>query len=567
MAGCRAAVRARERCENVTLVDKAYVSKSGASSFTNMMLAPVEAGKHHLWQEELVQMGEYFNDQDWVEMFIGEHNQRVQELLDWGAPFRRDSAGGLGIMAARGHRNTRAALFNGHGLMALMRRKVIEAGVKLVERVMICDLLTSDGRLPTGGEVIGALGLNTRTGEFTVFQAKAVVLTGGQIGQRIGRPFTGNLTGDSTAMAFRAGALVNNMEFCFSGGTMYFEHKYHSLGHSPFQGSGAKFLNARGERFMWKYDPVLGDKSKLSYIVQASAKEVMEGRGPLFWDMTSFSEEDIARIRDILPMAMLPFDKAGIDIRKRPVEYSPFIEMSSSSGQGGININTRCEASIPGLYAAGATCWNPLQGTYSVSGINMAFANAAGFRAGEHAGQYARKTLPRNLDREQVDRLREMVRKPLHRKRGATTDGVLTEIKKATIPAQYSLFRNKTRIDEVLGTLKEIKGELPALSAADIHDLVKANEIRNILDNAELIYRAAGMREESRNWHYREEAPFRDNEKWLSKIMMRRTAGHKDAQIDVVPVPLEKWPLRPQSRERIPHPVQFKYPDEASREK
>lgn len=557
LAGCRAAIRAREICDSVTLVDKGYVSKSGSSSFTNMMLAPVEPGKGYVWRDELVDMGEYFADQDWVEILVEEHNTRVQELLDWGAPFVLDARGQPEVISGRGHKNTRAALFNGHGLMALMRKKALETGVNVMDRLFITDLLTSDGQLPTTGGVTGALGFDARSGQFAAFQAKAVVFAGGSLGQRIGRPFTNNLTGDSTAMAFRAGATLNNMEFCFSGGLMYFEHKYHSLGHSPFQGAGARFLNARGENFMWKYDPVLGDKSKLSYIAQASAKEILEGRGPLFWDMTGFRDEDVARIRKILPMAMAPFDKAGIDIRTRPLEYSPYMEMSSGSGQGGIVINTRCESTVPGLYGAGATCWNPIQGTYSVSGINMAFNNTGGFRAGDQAARHARKTAHQDPDREQVNLLMHMAQRPLNSKGARTPDDIVLAIRRTTIPAQFSLFKTMARIDQVLGRLTETRSELQDMSVNNIHDLVKSVEVRNIIDNAELIYRAAGVRRESRNWHYREEAPFRDNQSWLKRVLIKKKETGPD--ITVVPIPLEKWPLRPKGTERIPHPVQFNW--------
>ncbi len=564
MAGCRAAIRARQICDSVTLVDKAYVSKSGSSSFTNMMLAPVEAGKHYVWRDELVEMGEYFADQDWVEILVEEHNSRVQELLDWGAPFVREADGRVGVISGRGHKNTRAALYNGHKLMDLMRKKFLEVGVNLVERVAVVDLLTSDGRLQTTGKVIGALGLNTRTGEFLVFQAKAVLLAAGSIGQRIGRPFTNNLTGDSTAMAFRAGATLNNMEFCFSGGMMYFEHKYHSLGHSPFQGMGVIFVNGKGEHFMERYDPVLGNKSKLSYIAQASAKEILEGRGPLFWDMTMFRDEDVARIRQVLPMALVPFDKAGIDIRQRPLEYSPYMEMSSSSGQGGIVISTKCEASIPGLYAAGATCWNPIQGTYSVSGINMAFNNTAGFRGGENAARYAKKTAHQDIVADQVAELQDSRQRLMKGNGKKTPDDIIFGIREATIPARFSIFKNKARIQQVLDRLQGIKGELEDISVDNVHDLVKANETRNILDNAELIYRAAAIREETRNWHYREETPFKDNVDWLNRILMNRS--DTGIQVNVVHIPLEKWPLRPKKREKTAHPVVFKFPDSADQE-
>ena len=66
LAGCWAAIRAADFAQRVTLVDKAKVSKSGASPFTNQLLSPVPPDELTTWREEFVHTGEFFNDQEWV---------------------------------------------------------------------------------------------------------------------------------------------------------------------------------------------------------------------------------------------------------------------------------------------------------------------------------------------------------------------------------------------------------------------------------------------------------------------------------------------------------------------
>ncbi len=63
-----------------------------------------------------------------------------------------------------------------------LRAEAMRRGARIVERVMITGLLTSDGELPTGGAVTGAIGFGTRTGQCHVFRSKAVIMATGPFG-------------------------------------------------------------------------------------------------------------------------------------------------------------------------------------------------------------------------------------------------------------------------------------------------------------------------------------------------------------------------------------------------
>jgi len=91
--------------------------------------------------------------------------------------------------------------------------------VKIFDRVMVTSLLTEGG--VQGAKVVGATGLNNRTGEFLIFKAKASVLaTAGDwslgllntelAGYNTFRSRTA--TGDGVAMAWKAGAELTMME-------------------------------------------------------------------------------------------------------------------------------------------------------------------------------------------------------------------------------------------------------------------------------------------------------------------------------------------------------------------
>ncbi len=274
-----------------------------------------------------------------------------------------------------------------------------------MERVAVVSLLTTDGQLPTAGEIAGALGIEVRTGKMIVFDVPSVILTSGQIGAKIRSHFINNMTGDGQAMAARAGAELMNMEFCITGNISYFMRRYHSGSQSLLQALGARFVNANGEHFMDKYDHVLGDRSKRSTLVQAFTKECLEGRGPVYYDMTMFSEEDVAMVRSLLPTTWRPFDEAGINVRKQLIDCAPVLSVASTSGDGGIRVDKQCSTNLPGLFAAGAAAWNPVHGTYTVGGINLAFCNVAGCRAGLNAAIRARGIQRPTIDQAQVSQM------------------------------------------------------------------------------------------------------------------------------------------------------------------
>jgi succinate dehydrogenase/fumarate reductase flavoprotein subunit len=72
---------------------------------------------------------------------------------------------------------------------------------------------------------------------------------------------------------------------------------------------------------------------------------------------------------------------------------------------------------------------------------------------------------------------------------------------------------------------------------------------------AEMVFRAALEREESRQYHYREEYPYRDDGEWLKLIVFKRLGER--ITIKHEPIPIEKWSVKPDKFEKISHPIQM----------
>ncbi len=553
LAGCWTAIRARDFASKVILVDKAKVARSGSSTFAaGVMLAPMPDDDLDCWMQELVERGEYINNQDWVKVMLENQIDRIKDMDGWGIPFEKDEKGTIVRIIGRAHVNTRMLMFHGRQLMEQMRKQVEARGVTIIERVMITDLLTSDGQHPTRGGVVGAVGFDVHTGKFIVFNAGAVVIASGPMGNK-SKFFSANLTSDGVAAAFRCGAELTNLEFAYAHSGWCWERKYFAQGMNMFQNAGIIFRNSRGERFMERYTPDLKERARMQDLFLAAAKEGVEGKGPIVADMRHIDSETVARFRRVIPTAMEIFDTAGIDITTQTV-VCDWPSATLGGGPAGIANDIYCETNVPGLYTAGQAGGYPAHGVYATGGVNLAMCCVSGYRSGEYAAKYSRLADIRQAHKEQIQQLKNSAFTYLESNGDVTPDNIDEMIIDIIAPAANSFFRHPKRLKKVFSQIKEVKELLPRLYAPDYHELVKANGVKNYLMCIELIYRAAMEREESRGFHIREDYPLRDDINWLKWIRLFRNDNDQTG-IRLVPIPIYRYPVQPPKLEMLPRPI------------
>ncbi|MCL4518467.1 MAG: FAD-binding protein, partial [Thaumarchaeota archaeon] len=212
-AGSAAAIRAKELGADVVLADKSVFGSSGCAALASGDLRvyfPEDDIEPHLRGR-----GDLANYAAARRQLEASYNVFL-ELERWGVPFVREKgklwreespSGGFDV----------ALLGGGPAMMKAVRRKALESGVRVVNRVMIVDLLTSDGKLPTGGCAVGAIGFDTRTAKIHVFQSRSIIVCAGGFGfpyPKIGTPLTSmpiDVSGDGLAMEIRVGAVMGNL--------------------------------------------------------------------------------------------------------------------------------------------------------------------------------------------------------------------------------------------------------------------------------------------------------------------------------------------------------------------
>lgn len=562
LAGIQAAIKAKDLVPRVTLADKAFVSRSGGTVFCHVCFAPTPPDQLRDWIGELALRAKFLCDQEWTEVMMKEEGDRIRDMVAWGVPFERDAEGNLKLERGRGQEITQNVLYEGRPMMEAMRKHALGKGVHIADRVAITDLLTSDGQLPTEGRVVGAVGLETRTGEFRIYRAKTVVLATGAISTKLHCLNIDNNTGDGQAMAYRCGADLQGMELVMTPMFSVWERRFYTHGQSQFQCYGATIVNALGERIMDKYVP--SDREPLSdlgIIGHTLAKEILEGRGPIYVDMRCWDDEQINKLRKVLPMCMRAFDEAGVDLQKQLVEATPLTAAWGAGGEGGIKIDLECRTRVPGLFAAGVAA--EIAGCIAgVVGVEQTFCNVSGHRAGQGAAKLARSLDEVRINQNQLDNLKELTFYPMNKKNGIKPDDIYFAINKTVVPAEYSIFKHEKRIKEVLQEVRRIAAkELPLVTAEDPHELVKANEARSFVTLAELVYLSALERKESRLSHNREDYPYKDDIDWLKWVIVNR--GKEGPTVRTEPLPIERYPVKPPTRERVPAPVQFSFREES----
>lgn len=551
-AGSWAAIRAKELGARVTLVDKGVVGRTGTTVYCHDLMAPMPEEEEETWLREVVEHTEYMSDQQYALIMLREGGDRIKNLIDWGMPFERDERGELYRAIGRGHTVSKVVLYDGMKMMEALRRQLLARGVELKERIMVTDLLTYQDR------ATGAVGLHTRTGKFFVFNAKAVVLCTGMTSGKLHFSYADNLTGDGRAMAFSAGAELAGLEFTFNPN---FSCPYSGgfatgTGLIQFQTLGAYILNARGERFMEKYVPERKERrSHFGFLALAMMKEIMEGRGPVYFDMRHFSKQKFQQVRRIIPITMAGLDNAGIDPAKELVECRPLVISFGTSRNGGIRVSTEGESSLPGLFAAGVDA-HFAGASESLSGGMIAACQVFGYRAGEKAARLALDVANPGRDEKEVARTKALVSQPLEKRKGLKPRDIYNRLMRKVVQPQYSLIKSQASIKEMLKEIESTAQEdLPRVAAADIHELIKANEVRNFLTILEPIYISALERTESRLAHYRIDYPYRDDIQWLKWVVVKKK--EEKVKVDFYPVLIEAGPIKLEKREKLASPIKF----------
>ncbi len=523
LAGCMASINAADRGVEVTIVEKSHIERSGAAG----------TGNDHFWHynpdihpnrgwiipdmvRDISYEGEYgktkagLMDQELLEIVAEGTMEAVNNLESWGIQFKYDEIypWNLQYEAPEGEKKYRIVPqfqsewdtlnYDGRDIKKRLAEQCRERGVKIFNRT------SATGLLKRGGLVVGATGVNMRTGEFHVFNAKATVMATGMDQVRLFKPYSGDwfnsqspptITGDGEAMAIRAGAEVFVLQAgkTSNAGFQYFRNLCRSSGAATTSYPAGRYINSEGET-MIRHPAVREPLRKRREIVE---KSIQEGKTPFYLDMTEASEEEIAyaewsyKNEGLCWVIMEIMKDLGLDFRKDAFELDLEPAGMLTGGYLALWINTNCETNLEGLFAC-----SPVQFAGEVAAPT---AVVLGWRSGEKAAEYALTTENTEPSMDQVENEENRAISPLKNKDGHTWQEVNKELN--NIMEEYKGYvagwsppgtsdeistqglHNCIRQLEDLGSKK--------LKARNPHELVRCNEVMNLIDVGLMMVKAA----------------------------------------------------------------------------
>ncbi len=324
--------------------------------------------------EDTMKAGDGLSSEEAVRILVEEGPERVEELIEWGAEFDRE--GGklvFGLEGAHSKRRVLHAQGDSTG-REIVRTLLIRAqhmdGITFYEHAYTLDLVCHHG------ECVGALILCQ--GELVFIQSSAVILATGGAGRAYlyttNPPFA---TADGIGIAFRAGALLADMEFFqFHPTAMDIEGAPHFLISEAVRGEGAWLVNEKGERFVFQYDP-RGEVASRDIVARAIYTEQRKGHR-IFLDARHFPPGFFAQRFPRIYRALTYF---GYDPEKHLIPITP----AAHYYMGGVFSTTDTSTSIPRLYAAGEVACNGVHGANRLASNSLLEGLVYGARAGERA--------------------------------------------------------------------------------------------------------------------------------------------------------------------------------------
>lgn len=550
MAGAFAAMKAREAGLDVLLVDKAFFGRSGCSALASGVYPSFVPGDDEdawlrafggplvnqpLLRKSLPVMYEHLVLMDRAGVAWVKHGGQIVRL---GGPGRSFDSGAL--MGEGGPQ-----------MMMAVRGEVLRRGVRVLNRFMLTDLLTSDGRQPTAGRVAGAVGFGTRTGEPAAITARATVVCTGpykfpypHLGSHYGyMPI--DASGDGIAAMLRAGAVLSRLEL--GGIQIHPRDLLCAPGLESLMPSGARFVDAEGRRLLEAYDPERLELTSRALLYFAIGTEYLRGHGPAM-DLTALTPEQIGLLRRVIPIIVTNFERAGYDLTRDRIPYTYQVAATSGIFGAGARVTERGETSIPGLFAAG-TCSDMAY----LPGGHLCFVSTSGQWAGEGVVEHLSTAPPAPEWSDLRDHARALAARavaPLERRDGIAwgeargrLGGILT--------GDVGFVMSGERLERAIGRVRAvIADDLGRLRARDPHDLAKVWGVIHYTEVLEAILSAYLHRRESRVAFMREDYPDIDNQDWLRLVLVQR----RDGQLQVwdEPVP-DAFHLTPPRRTRNRH--------------
>ena len=514
-SGCGAAIAARRAGAEVLLVDKGKLESSGCLGGGNDHFMAVLDETEHDSLEDMY--GYYATPTSGLSRGVVKNYYRamrpcLEVLEESGIELMRNPDGTYMRSVGFGQPGPWWIHINhGFNVKPRLAKYVRSQGVKVVNHVLVTNLLKD------GDRIAGCIGFDVLRGDLIIVRCKTAVMGFGLTAQRVSnnsthKPFnqwfSPYVTGSQVILPLEAGAGVLNVDITDMA-TML-PKGWGAPGMNGINNIGGKELNARGERFMGKYDPMLENGLRRNQVM-GTYQEELEGNGPpFFMDMTHFEPEDARHLQyDLMPgdkETYLEYCEARkIDFTKTPLE----VEISERMIGGIVKCTDEQETEVRNLYTA-SLC------------NNFSAAMCMGWTAGEFAAARAAGTDMPALPEAEIAALAKDIFAPLT-ERPARSIGY-TEFEdgiRQVMDYYVGYQRTEGSMKQALKSFAVLEEYLPRLGASTLRELMRVRESMELFKLCRIYIQACMQRRESGRAMYRR-ADYPDLDPALEKCLVTR---------------------------------------------
>ena len=501
LAGLRAA-NAVESNQSVLVVTKDRLRESNsnyAQGGIAGVLDPDDSFQSHV--ADTLAAGGNLCNREIVEMVIREAPQRIEELVRWGTQFDQDQ-GEISLGREGGHSRERIVHARGDATGQEVMRAVIartrdEPNIDIWENAFTVDLLTYEGRCR------GALIVGEHQQPVMVWAKETLLCTGGagQVFRESTNPAVA--TGDGSALAYRAGVQLRDMEFMqFHPTVLYIAGSSRSLITEAVRGEGAHLVDSNGDRFMPEYDQ-RAELAPRDVVSQSIIRQMeLTKHANVYLDL---SHLDPDHVRGRFPGIADACEKFGLDITCDRIPVRP----GAHYMVGGVTVDRQGRTSMPGLWAAGEVTSSGLHGANRLASNSL----LEGLVYGAHAGEAASRAAA-----EQPSKMVALpIQHPIHTR---TESFDIADVRVSLKSLMGRMAGVERRADGLREAIDSIHSFAAYVMRHQFNSL-EGWELQNLLLTASCMVDAALARNESRGVHFRSDFPESDDVNWRRHLMIQ----------------------------------------------
>lgn len=501
ISGLRAAIEAAEQ-RTVIIACKATLEDSNtfkAQGGIASVLDKVDTFESHI--ADTLNTGCGICDEGIVEMVVRQGPELIEQLLQWGTEFDLID-NHIATTLEGGHSHPRVAHAHGDETGRIIAEVLIKkvkqnSNIKILENFYAIDLLIHEDY----NTCVGIIGYDNRRGPQIIWAAHTILAMGGA--GRLYRETTNPevATGDGIALAYRAGAALQDLEFMqFHPTTLYIAGATRALVTETLRGEGAILLDNKNRRFMKDYHEA-AELAPRDIVSRAILEQMRKTESThVYLDVRHFEKAYFAKRFPWINELLESFD---IDISRDLIPVRP----SAHYMIGGVKTDSSGKTSIENLCACGEIASTGLHGANRLGSNSLLEGLVFGKIVGQTVSQSS-KAITKHHEHPMIK---------YHIPHSDRTRLDTTDVRNSL---RALMWRNVgiTRSGQPLIEAQEIIKFWQRYVMDKIFDSPEGWECQNMLTVCLLMAKSAEIRKESRGVHYRGDFPNTDDENFKKHI-------------------------------------------------